>query len=263
MLTALEWLKLECDLPYVNVSGIIKLWVVRPPTREKLGNQLTFELPNLVSLEWHRVQPMQEELVLSCPKLELVVFEDINSMRIMVKDAALVNLKLANCEEIQSALVSPQDLLGKTRSLSVHKCSEVERCLIQDIGHMRNLERLYYRGFPAACMPTSFPESLQEIHLCPDDWSQGLPRGLKGLHNMKKFTFYNECKFWDNMTLCNIKKPFRELLPTASLNELQLGMNVYERQPDGALQLSDHSMLHDTPHGQYLAGLRPQPAPNA
>ena len=142
------------------------------------------------------------------------------------------------------------------------KRSETGRHLFQDLDKRTNLEYVRYVDFPATCMPTSFSESLQEIELQPVDWSQGLLRGLKQLHNLKKFSFHCEWKFWDNVTLSNIRRPYADLLPIDSLDDLQLGFNCNERQPDGALQLSSYSGLHDTPHGQYLAGLRTQAAPS-
>lgn len=254
MLKALKKLELRRDHPFLYDPEKIKLLVTLPPSHEIPGETLTLKLPDLAELDWHDIQPLQKELVLSCPKLAHADFVGIESIRIKVEHALLKCLTLAGRDTL-FVVDHPEVQLQSLQSLNVDESSETGRHLMQDLDQRTNLKCLRYVDFPATCMPTSFPGSLQEIELSSLDWSQGLPKGLKELHSLKKFSFYSECKFWDNITLSNIKRPYADLLPFSNLDYLRLGFNCYERQPDGALQLSDVSELHDTPHGQYLAGL--------
>lgn len=258
-LTALKRLKLRRDEPHLRSRNALKLRVAPSPCHEMLEEKLMFKLPELVELIWWGIQPPKGELVLIGPKLTKVYFREVESLGITVENAALEELTLIQRERIQFMLVSPQDQLKKLRSLEVEECKESGRHLIQDFDLMRNLKRLVYHGFPATCMPTSFHEGLEDISLAPLIWTQDLPSGLKGLRNLKTFAFRSNS--WDKITLSNMRRPYADILPIENLNMLQLGDNYYMRQPDGTLQLLDGNRLHDTPHGQYLAGLRPQVTP--
>ena len=243
MLTALKRLEVRrnIDDPLLRSQTAVKLRVVPPQCHEMLETKLVYKLPNLVEFLWLGIQPLQEELVLASPKLTYVLFRESISMRVTVEDAALEEVNFIQCEEIQFTLESPQEQLKNLWSLEVEDCSEIGRHLIEDIHLMRNLENLCYEGFPATCMPTSFPKGLQCIQLAPFDWSQDLPGGLKELHNLKTFSFVSKSEeSWDNNTLSNIKRPFADLLPIDSLDCLHLGYNSYKRQPDGTLQLPEY-----------------------
>lgn len=54
---------------------------------------------------------------------------------------------------------------------------------------MGRLEEAMYEGFPANCMPTSFPRSLHHIELGPETWSGDLPIRLKELSELRSFFF--------------------------------------------------------------------------
>ena len=256
-LTALTSLKLDYFNPFFH-TDTADLWVEPHPCHETLEEKLTLQLPNLVELLWC-IQPLQKELILSCPKVTKVIFMGFDSVRMKVEKAALEELVIASCDQIQFTLLSMQDQLQNLWSLEVNRCSEVGRHLLQDVDQMSNLQKLEYKGFPAACMPTRYPKGLQEIWLRPLDWSQDLPRGLKGLCNLKSFVFQSESKFWDNGMLSNIKRPYTDFLPVDSLERLHLGFNGYERQPDGSFKSLQKS------HEQHFAacGLRLPVAPNA
>ena len=73
MLKALKILGIESDIPLFYDPDDINLLVTPHPNHEISEGTLTLELPNLVELDWHNVQPLQEELVLLCPKLVYVV----------------------------------------------------------------------------------------------------------------------------------------------------------------------------------------------
>ena len=71
------------------------------------------------------------------------------------------------------------------------------RHLTEDLGEMNCLQKLEYADFPQACMPRSFPQSLQEIELRPCDWFLDLPRGLKELHQLHSLQFDSDCESWE------------------------------------------------------------------
>ena len=89
---------------------------------------------------------------------------------------------------------------------------------------MRRLQSLRYAGFPAACMPSVFPQSLQEVALYPLDWRHDLPLGLKDLQELESFSFNTRCKTWD------IVKPLAELLPVDGLRYLALASRMYSEE---------------------------------
>ncbi|CAL5225796.1 g8572 [Coccomyxa viridis] len=96
--------------------------------------------------------------------------------------------------------------------------------ILQDVDHMTHLEQLVYTDFPAACMPQSFPKSLQSITLFPQDRDYDVPRGLKALTNLTELTFGSGRMSWDP----NV--PLAELLLMDSLQTLTLGTSRYVRQ---------------------------------
>ncbi len=69
--------------------------------------------------------------------------------------------------------------LPKFKSLIVSGSSEVGRLVLEDIGKMQRLVRVFYSDFRASHMPASFPQSLEDIHLNPSGWFRDLPAGLK------------------------------------------------------------------------------------
>ena len=150
------------------------------------GKTFALKLPHLVSLYVTSLD--QGELVLSCPELEIEAeFANSDFLRIMFEDADLDDLVLTKCDDIHVALA--QDHLSKLKLLIVQKCSEVGRRLIEEVSQMRCLRTLAYDNFPEACMPTSFPDSLREVFLHPLSWSCNLPRGLKGIQELRIFSF--------------------------------------------------------------------------
>ena len=121
------------------------------------------ELPQLVTLEMVAIEHGQ--IILSCPKLADICFWHFKSMRIKVKAAALARLTLASCKMINFTLTLPKDQLRLCNFLSVKESSEVGTHLIESVSHMTQLQNLEYEGFPAACMPKSFPQQILDMSL--------------------------------------------------------------------------------------------------
>lgn len=192
----------------------LQLWWYPVDFQQKLSEEkLALKLPHLVNLRMDRLE--QAELVLSCPKLAKAWFTLAKSSRIEVNDAALEDIRIDECNRVQLAM---KDQLQNLTDLDVFRSLEVDRLLIEDVGLMTRLRWLWYESFPAACMPSTFPESLQYIVLAPVNWCHNLPGGLKELHQLIPFTF---------LTPCNMTRPLAEFLPMDTLEYLQLHKRKY------------------------------------
>ena len=158
------------------------------------GERLALALPHLTSLRLWDLE--QWKVVVSCPKLTKADFWNIGSLS-MNTGAALTRLTFQGCKDVKCASTTPETQFQKLKCLEVEDCSEVGKHLIQEVDQMKHLQRLTYKGFPAACMPEGFPQSLRYINLEPDTWSRSLPEGLKGLLKglleLKKFYFCANC----------------------------------------------------------------------
>ncbi len=224
MLTALRTLKFGCcPRPLGEPHSYCNL------SREKLG----LKLQHLVCLWFIGFE--EGELTLSCPKLAEAMFQGTNNVRIELEDAVPTSLRLTDCKDMQFAVTSPETQLQELADLAVIFCSEVGRHLIEDAGHMRRLEKLDYKPFPAARMPKCFPQSLCRLDLFALDWFQDLPAGLKDLHQLKDFWFSTDCSHWD------VKRPLPELLPMDSpkLEIVSIGCHFYFRhgpEPKGPFE---------------------------
>ncbi len=183
------------------------------------GQTLAWNLPHLESLDLEHLE--QGELVLLCLKLANAAFTDTQSLRVKVEQAALASLALSNCKMLQITLNAPEDQLCHLSVLNVSNCSEVDRHLIEDVGHMRHLHTLRYGNIPAACMPRNFPQSLHHISMASLDWCLDLPEGLQRLHELKTFSFTPKCESYD------LTKPLDGLLPLEGLQDLTLGPYKY------------------------------------
>ena len=135
---------------------------------------------------------------------------------------------LKDCIQVQAIGSRPQIRFEKLTDLAVSGCIELGKPMIQDVGQMQHLERLLYTDFYTACLPTSFPQSLQSISLSPLDRHCDLPRGLKDLINLTELTFGSNSMSWD------FTKPLAELLPMDSLERLTLGSYKYVRKDSGS-----------------------------
>ena len=193
--------------------------------------KLVLKLPHLAKLFLSCLE--NGELVLLCPKLAEVTFLCTHAMRIDVEHAVLKSLSLINCQQIQFAVRSPEAQLHNLESLDVSSGSELGRHIIQDVAQMQYLQTLTYRDFPAACMPTRFPQSLQSLDLYPDSWCGDPPGGLKELTNQKNLTLFSnwpsQCMAWD------FSLPWEEFLPTVSLETVILWSSKYVRHDDGGI----------------------------
>ena len=189
------------------------------------GEKLALKLPNLVI--FHVGSPENGELLLSCPKLAEAWLCCTHNLHVKVEHAVLQKVVLINCKQIQFAVRSPETQFHNLKSLYVSTSSESGKHIIQDISHMQTLQTLTYGGFPAACMPTRFPQTLQSLSLNPNDWCGDLPRGLKELTTLKTLAFFTEHTAWD-FTL-----PWEEYLPIDSLETVTLRSSKYIRQDDG------------------------------
>ena len=158
------------------------------------GETLVWKLPHLICLQVNALRDGVLKLV--CPKLAEACFVFTRSLGIRVEDAALARLKMNGCQSIQFICTSPREQLQDLEDLIVMGCSEVGRHLIEDVGLMRHLQTLFYKGFPSASMPEKFPHSLWSISLAPTDWRLGLPGGLKDLPNLTPFCFQSGCDSW-------------------------------------------------------------------
>ena len=206
-LTALRDLDICCEMPPEEFEAI-PLW-------DMSGEGLTLKLPNLASLQLGYLK--HGKVLLSCPKLTEALFEWTDSFCIEVVDAALERLGLDGCKRVQVVFTSPEEQLGSLRTLLVSRCSEDGQHLIENVAQMRQLQKLKYLHFPAACMPTDFPQSLCKVRLGPTDWHHDLPEGLKELRKLTRISFNSGCKLWD------ITRPLAELLPFDGLREVRLG----------------------------------------
>lgn len=195
------------------------------------GEKVALKLPHLVSLTLCGFG--EGQVVLSCPKLAEAQLTDLHHMCIWVENEDLTSLHLSDCRGVQIAMASPKDRFRNLRKLEVWYCSEVDRHLIEYADQMKRLEVLKYRPFPAACMPTSFPQSLRTVDLYALDWSRNLPAGLEQLYELEDLWFSTDCRHWD------IESPLPELLPIDSLKlvSLSLGCHWYYRcEGKGPLQ---------------------------
>ena len=209
MLKALRKLDVISHVPYK--------W---DPQLDLSGETLTLELPHLVNLRWTFLG--HGNLVLSCPKLAGAYFDKCESLHILMEDAALTDIMLYGCRETQVEAKSAEDHFPKLEYLTVVRCKEAGKHLIEYVGQMRRLKNLSYGYFPAACMPKSFPQSLEDITLCALDWRHDLPEGLTELPRLRSFYFTTSSKSW------KIARPLAELLPLRGLDNLQLAGRCYE-----------------------------------
>ena len=193
------------------------------PYRDLSGEEVVLLLPNLACL---RVSGFQDgKLVLACPRLEQADFINISSLQVtMVEANGLKYLMLGHCEEVSFAGGSRKNYFEKLNSLEVSGCAETGRHIIQDVRRMQDLKWLHYTGFPAACMPQSFPQSLRSLALFPLEADYDLPKGLKELTNLTELRFGSYCMPWD------FTKPLAELLPLDSLKTVSLGSSTFLRK---------------------------------
>ncbi len=195
------------------------------PRRDLSGEKIALKLPNLACLSVSELQ--DGEFVLSCPKLEVAWCFNCKSIQVtLLEDDELGFLMLQDCIQVQVAGGRPEAQFCKLKDLAVSGCTELGRPIIQDISRMQHLERLLYTGFYTACLPTSFPQSLQSISLSPLD-RHYLPRGLKDLTNLTELTIKCNGMSWD------INVPLAEVLPMNSLEQLTLGSYTYVREDSG------------------------------
>ena len=196
--------------------------------------KLALTFPHLVSLRLCNLK--QGEIVLSCPKLAMVTFTQTDFLHIMVRDAALEKLTLVECKYLKLTLSPLEVRLRSLKYLHVSECDEEGRPLIEDVAHMRQLQRLEYENFPATSMPTSFPQNLRDVELLPLTWVCDLPRGIRELHNLRYLFFDAHYGSWE------IVRPLCELLPIDCLEKLQLDDAYYSsRQELEALGLWSRS----------------------
>ena len=210
-----------------------------PPRYDMSGAKLVLKLPNLCFLFVCGLS--NGELVLSGPKVEHAWFCNSKSFQVsMMELHDLDCLVMKECKEIQVAGDALEKQLQKFRSLIVSGSTEVGRLLIEDLGKMQRLKILSYSGFPAACLPRSFPQSLEDINLSPSNWYRDLPKGLKQCTKLKTLDFCT------NRTSLYFTKPWTELVPTESLEEVTLGQTKYVRQSNaGKAEFRQVSRLAD------------------
>ena len=215
MLTALQELSIGSAFPPSSYEAEDK-----NPRRDLLGQKLALKLPHLTSLEFQCFKHV--ELILSCPKLATVEFLENRSMHIILEDAFLQSLGLVKCKKVMFAMHAPENQLQHLDTLCVRDCSEEGGYMIESVGLMKNLRALHYTDFPAACMPSAFPQKLEEVALYPLGWCDDLPEGLRGLQKLKSFHFNTTCTSW------KVSRPLAELLPMASLRCLTLASYTYQ-----------------------------------
>ena len=210
-----------------------------PPRYDMSGGKLVLKLPNLCFLFVCGLS--NGELVLSAPRVEGAWFSNSKSFQVsMIELQDLDFLLLKDCKDIQVAGAALEEQLPKFRSLIVSGSSEVGRHLIEDLGKMQRLKILSYSGFPAACLPRSFPQSLEDINLSPSNWYRNLPKGLKQCTKLKRLDFCT------NRASLYFTKPWTELVPTESLEEVTLGQTKYVRQSNaGKAEFKPVSRLAD------------------
>ncbi len=218
MLTALQKLKLDCESCQVG-------WSTTSLRLDLLGKSLPLKFLHLISLQIDRLE--HGELALSCPKLAEAEFAWTSNLCIRVEDAALTRLTLYQCNKIEFAMTTPMNHLQGLKSLSVTGCNGIDRHLIEDIGHMDQLQCLSYMRLPALRIPTNFPKTLREISLSLVDWVCDLPRGLRELHELKVLRIRTNC------IPLELTQPWPEQLPMDNLDYLWLDSKVYKRQCKG------------------------------
>ena len=211
MLTSLRKLSLRVDLRPTHLS----------PGYSMSGKTLTLDLPHLALL---RIYDFGDgEIVLSCPMLTEVRLIQTQALVIKVEDAVLEILELRECKGVSFAVKSAEHQLQGLKTLTVFKCKEIGRPIIEHLGRMQHLRTLIYDNFPAACVPRTFPQRLQKIDLQHVDWCCDLPEGLKQLCYLEDFTFKSDSKPW------MFTQPWVELLPMHSLKDVTLGFARFIR----------------------------------
>ena len=241
MLPALQKLSLDGHgrhSPYHKADGRLDT-----PYSSLSEERLALKLPHLVSLQLCGLK--KGAIALSCPKLSKFSMVDIESIQVKIKDAALESLVLSKCHSIHFAWESPHTQLRSVKKLSVKDCIEKGRHLMQDVGQMINLQKLTYLDFlvffqdSAGCMPPTFPQNLQEIDLHMYDWCCDLPKGLKGLHELRKFCFTSMCRPW------TFTVPLAKFLPSDNLETVSVGCERYRRSDEEKWRLLEESVLTD------------------
>ena len=212
-LTALKLLMIVSEGPYRP----------GPPRYDMSGSKLVLKLPNLCFLSVAGLS--NGKLVLSAPRMEHTWLINNKSFQVsMMELHDLDFLMLKDCKEIQVAGDALEKQFPKLRSLFVTESSEVGRHLIEDLDKMQRLERVAYSDFPASRMPRSFPKSLEDIDLNPSKWYCDLPKGLMQCTKLKTLSFCT------NRASLYLTKPWTELVPLESLQEVNLGQSEYVRQ---------------------------------
>ena len=216
-LLALRELNIEVEPWNANPSASFD---PEAPAHIVLGGRLALTLPHLVS--FHLRGLAHGDLILSCPLLAELELLATRFLRIVVEDAALVNLSLVNCVRVDLVNNTHEDHFPGIQSLVVTNSSEVGKLLIEGVGQMTHLQQLTYKYFPATCMPRSFPQGLRHLQLYPCGWTSSggsLPEGLEGFSQLKSFIFGTDCMYWwTTRTFFQLK----ERLPINSLERLDL-----------------------------------------
>lgn len=220
ILTALQKLHIEFSWPpYTELGTGLTLAGLRKMSKETF----VFRLPQLVSL--HVTGLCQSELVLSCPKLAVAHFRNIQVSYIEVEDAALTSLVLEGCQWIHVATgILNSQVRGLESSSVKAKCVEVGKCLMEDIYRMELLQKQEYEDFPSKCMPRMFPRSLCHLALSPLGWSQNLLEGLKELRQLRVLNFRGPARAW------KLTRPLAELLPMDQLTVIIFNSTMFIRQ---------------------------------
>ena len=179
LLTALQELRVGRALRYRATDDTY------PETYHDLdGETLDWKLPQLNYLHMHQI--MAGEVVLTCPKLTRARFDHTYSLSITVEEAALEDLALTDCEEIQITWKSLESQLQHLLSLRVSNSFQLGRFLIQDVSHMVHLQVLHHGRLPEARMPACFPQSPRHVELSPVEWiGNEKPEGLRGLPELE------------------------------------------------------------------------------
>ena len=214
------------------------------------GERVALHLPHLIEL--YLLDLQDGELVLSCPRLAEAWVQDTKALCIRLEDTILKALLLKACDKTKFVAAPHKDLLQNLTSLIVTRCSESGKHIIEDVGEMKQLQSLTYQEFPAARMPRSFPRSLERINLYPLDWRCNLPEGLKELSRLEVFVFNTDFKSW------NLERPWVEMLPTHSLQNVKLGSSKYLRQENGGkVSFQQYWRDCDDPHRKEMTSVPP------
>ena len=226
MLAALQTLEI-----YFLQPDVARLsW--RFPHYNLAGMRVDLKLPHLLSFDMYGFS--HGKIVLSCPKLAEVTFEATSCLEIQVKDAVLNSLELSSCKDFQFVTTSHEKQLQNLRSLQVLECSKIGGSICDDVSHMRHLQTLMYRDFPATRMPSSFPQGLQTLQLAPSCWTNDVPRGVMELHELRKFHFvplaYKVTQPWYKAQLA------ADMSSIDSLKDLRLGHCRYRRTGNEPLE---------------------------